>query len=135
MDTPKGEYGLGSGICIGKAAKHFREEQKLTLEFVAVELGLDVSAYALLEADQISINDEMLKHLSQVLKVSITDLLIALSQNVVSDGGNAKESGEAELLQKQEHERLERLYREQINLLQEEVSYLRNILEALSNKS
>ena len=117
---------------MGQNVKRIREAQGLSMELVAGEIGLDADAYALIEADQLVVSEALLLQLSKTLHVSIIDLLSVQYQPGFSSHDSAKESDARS--QSGEMERLERLYQEQINLLRDEISFLRNMLEAVSKK-
>ena len=132
MNTPKSRISIHKGLPMGQNVKRIREAQGLSMELVAGEIGLDADAYALLEADQSVVSEALLLQLSKTLHVSIIDLLSVQYQPGFSSHDSDKESDARS--QNGEMERLERLYQEQINLLRDEISFLRNMLEAASKK-
>jgi transcriptional regulator with XRE-family HTH domain len=132
MNTPKSRISIQKGLPMGQNVKRIREAQGLSMELVAGEIGLDADAYALIEADQSVVSEALLLQLSKTLRVSIIDLLSVQYQPGFSSHDSDKESDARS--QNGEMERLERLYQEQINLLRDEISFLRNMLEAASKK-
>lgn len=123
METPESRLSNRKGLQIGQNAKRIREAKNLSIEFLAGEIGMEAGSYAQIEADQSVVSDELLIQLSKVLGVSVIDLLSVQYQT-----GHPSQSKSTEM------ERLERLYQEQINLLRDEISYLRNMLEAAAKK-
>jgi transcriptional regulator with XRE-family HTH domain len=131
MDASKGEYLRDNGICIGDAISHIRLERGLNLEFAAMELSMDANAYAMLEANQLAVNDKTLQQLANIFNVSVIELLtlqISLIETKVDSTPTAT-------IQKQELDLLERQYQNQMHLLREEARYLRGLLDSLANKS
>ena len=123
METPESRLSNRQGLQIGQNAKRIREAKNLSIEFLAGEIGMDPESYAQIEADQSVVSDELLIQLSKVLGVSVIDLLSVQYQTSLPSQPQSTEM-----------ERLERLYQEQINLLRDEISYLRNMLEAAAKK-
>ena len=131
MDAPESEQKRYKGICIGNAIRHFRLEQGQAMELMAMELALDVNAYALMEANQLAVNENDLNRLAHIFNVSVIELL-TLQLNLIEgfDG-----SAPTATFQKQEIDRIEGLYQDQLNHLQEEASYLRGLLDSLASDS
>jgi transcriptional regulator with XRE-family HTH domain len=129
MDAPESEQKRYKGICIGNAIRHFRLEQGQAMELMAMELALDVNAYALMEANQLAVNENDLNRLAHIFNVSVIELL-TLQLNLIEGL-----DGSATTIQKQEIDRIEGLYQDQLNHLQEEASYLRGLLDSLAPKS
>ncbi|MEY3342968.1 MAG: hypothetical protein RL090_652 [Bacteroidota bacterium] len=129
MDAPESEQKGYKGICIGNAIRHFRLEQGQAMELMAMELALDVNAYALMEANQLAVNENDLNRLAHIFNVSVIELL-TLQLNLIECL-----DGSATTIQKQEIDRIEGLYQDQLNHLQEEASYLRGLLDSLAPKS
>jgi len=120
-----------NGICIGNAISHLRNKQGHTLELIAHELAMDVNAYAMLENNQLAVNDNALHRLAKTFNVSILELL-TLQLKLIE----AKEdSALTATIQKQELERIEGLYKDQLNHLQEEARYLRRLVDSLASRS
>lgn len=131
MDASKGEYLRDNGICIGDAISHIRLERGLNLEFAAMELSMDANAYAMLEANQLAVNDKTLQQLANIFNVSVIELL-TLQINLI----DAKlEVMPTTTIQKHDLELLEQQYQHQLHLLREEARYLRSLLDSLANKS
>ena len=119
------------GICLGDAIGHIRLERGLNLEFVAMELSMDVNAYAMIEANEIAVDDSTLQLLAKIFKVSAMELL-TLQLNLIE----AKDdSASTATIQEQELDLLEQQYQNQLHLLREEARYLRGLLDSLANKS
>jgi transcriptional regulator with XRE-family HTH domain len=131
MNTPKGEYLRDNGICVGNAISHIRLERGLNLEFVAMELSIDVNVYAMLEGNELAVDDSTLHRLAKIFKVSVMELL-ALQLSLIE----AKDdSASTATIQEQELDLLEQQYQNQLHLLREEARYLRGLLDSLANKS
>ena len=131
MDTPIGEQMRDNGICIGDAIGYLRREQGPSLELIAQELAMDANAYALMESNHIAVNDITLQRLAQIFNVSLIELL-TLQLKLIE----AKEdSALTATIQKQELERIEGLYKDQLNHLQEEARYLRRLVDSLASRS
>ena len=131
MDAPISKQMRDNGICIGNALSHIRLERGLNLEFVAMELSMDVNAYAMLEANEIAVDDSTLQLLAKIFKVSAMELL-TLQLNLIE----AKDdSASTATIQEQELDLLEQQYQNQLHLLREEARYLRGLLDSLANKS
>jgi transcriptional regulator with XRE-family HTH domain len=131
MDAPMDDYLRDNGICLGNAISHIRLERGLNLEFVAMELSMDVNAYAMLEANEIAVDDNTLQRLAKIFKVSVMELL-ALQLSLIE----AKDdSASTATIQEQELDLLEQQYQNQLHLLREEARYLRGLLDSLANKS
>jgi transcriptional regulator with XRE-family HTH domain len=130
MDTPIGKQMRDNGICIGNAISHLRNKQGHTVELIAHELAMDVNAYAMLEHNQLAVNDNALHRLARTFNVTIIELLtLQLHLMEAKD-----DSSPTATIQKQELERLEGLYQEQMKQLREEARYLRGLLDSLTNK-
>jgi hypothetical protein len=96
-----------------------------------MELSMDVNAYAMLEANEIAVDDSTLQLLAKIFKVSAMELL-TLQLNLIE----AKDdSASTATFQKQELDLLEQQYQNQLHLLREEARYLRGLLDSLANKS
>lgn len=120
-----------NGICIGNAISYLRNEQDQSLELIAQELAMDANAYALLESNHIAVNDNTLLRLAQIFNISLIELL-TLQLKLIE----AKEdSALTATIQKQELERIEGLYKDQLNHLQEEAHYLRALLSKFAENS
>jgi hypothetical protein len=96
-----------------------------------MELSMDVNAYAMLEANEIAVDDNTLQRLAKIFKVSVMELL-ALQLSLIE----AKDdSASTATIQEQELDLLEQQYQNQLHLLREEARYLRGLLDSLANKS
>ena len=134
METPEGYSSTQKGTRVGQAIKRIREAKGLSMKLLASKLGLELSAYTQIEADETVVTEEILQHLSKFLGVSKDELLSAQDQVNFSKHHIANEANSPSYNNNGEIERLERLYQEQISLLRDEVSYLRSLLESTAKK-
>ena len=132
MSTPESQKSNLQGLTVGRNAKRIREAQGLSMEFVAKQIGLTVAEYSSIETDAFGISEHQLTQLSVALGVSVPDLLSEPGPEANSDQDhpNNVSTGGSNL----EIQRLEQLYQEQIDLLRDEVNYLRNMLASVSKK-
>lgn len=132
MSTPESQKSNLHSLTIGRNTKRIREAQGLSMEFVADQIGMTVAEYSLIETSASGISEHQLTQLSVVLGVSVRDLLSEPGPEANTDQyhpNNVSTRGS-----NLEIQRLEQLYQEQINLLRDEISYLRNMLEAAAKK-
>lgn len=59
----------------GERVKYYREQRKLSQEFISTQLGLNQSQYSRRESGAMKFNTEEIIQLAKVLEIEITDLL------------------------------------------------------------
>lgn len=123
MNTPNSNFSDPKATPIGSNAKRIRESKGFPMEVIAEAIGLDTASYSLFEANNIVLNEDLLPLLAKVLGVSNLDL--------VKSGNQQRFPSDNQV----DIEKLEQLYLEQINLLREEIQYLRNLLDSVTKKS
>lgn len=122
---------------IGHRLRKLREAKDLGQDWIAHELGMSVSGYSRIERDEVKITFDKLERIAIILEVPVAELVhnqdSASGNNHIpanGDSGNNHQNHKS-----LEIEKLETLYREQINTLREEVAYLRELLKkALEGK-
>lgn len=117
---------------IGHRLRKLRESKDLGQDWIAHELGMSVSGYSRIERDEVKITYDKLERIATILNVPVADILNHQEASQVNDtttNNNSNNNG-----QNLEIEKLESLYREQINNLREEVAYLRDLLRKTMEK-
>lgn len=117
---------------IGHRIRKLRELKNLTQEHLAEELGMSVSGYSRIERDEVKLSSDKLVKISEVLGISLDDLmrfdesLIFQHHGTVQGYSFVQTFANNSVVNDIEH--LERLYREQIDVLKEEIKFLREEL-------
>jgi len=115
---------------IGNRLRKLRESQDLGQEWMAHELGMSISGYSRIERDEVKVTYDKLERIAAILKIPLTELVNHNDQVQFNNLGQA--NGQSFSVHNNGHhneiEKLESLYREQINSLREEVVYLRELL-------
>ena len=117
---------------IGQKIKKLRELKNLTQTHMAQELGVTQSAYSKMELGESEVTYRKLEKISGVLGMKPEDVIAFNDQMVFNitnnpNGGNVFSHINQNALPETER----KLYQDQINLLKEEISYLKEILEKL----
>jgi transcriptional regulator with XRE-family HTH domain len=120
---------------IGQKIRRIREYRDLSQDSVAMEMGMSPSGYSRIERDEVSITVDKLNRLAEILKVSLLDLVSPEESIVFNNYGTAKDQSFSTINGSTDTEKIELLYKEQINLLQQEVSYLREIVNTLTKSA
>lgn len=114
---------------IGHKIKKLRELKNLTQTHVAEKLGVSQSAYSKMELGESEVTFNRLEKISEILEMKPEEV-ISFNESVVfnvmnnANGGNVFGDINNSI---SNNER--KLYEDQINLLKEEVSYLKQMLE------
>ena len=114
---------------IGQKIKKLRELKNLTQTHVAEKLGVSQSAYSKMELGESEVTLNRLEKISEVLEMKPEEV-IAFNESMVfnvmhnQNGGNVFGDINNSI---SNNER--KLYQDQINLLKEDVSYLKQMLE------
>jgi transcriptional regulator with XRE-family HTH domain len=118
------------GMVIGQKIKNLRELKNFTQEYMAEKLQMSQSNYSRIESNEIDVPFGKLQNIAEVLEIGITDLIEfdakyffnnVHAQTINGNINNTGSSADA------------KLYQEQIELLKNEVSYLKEIIELLKN--
>ncbi len=114
---------------IGQQIKKLRELKNLTQTHVAEKLGVSQSAYSKMELGESAVTFNRLEKISEVLEMKPEEV-IAFNESMVfnvmhnQNGGNV--FGD---INNTVSDTERQLYQDQINLLKEEVTYLKKMLE------
>jgi transcriptional regulator with XRE-family HTH domain len=114
---------------IGQKIKKLRELKNLTQTHVAEKLGVSQSAYSKMELGESEVTYNRLEKISEVLEMKPEEV-IAFNESMVfnvmhnQNGGNV--FGD---INNTVSDTERQLYQDQINLLKEEVAYLKKMLE------
>ena len=114
---------------IGQKIKKLRELKNLTQTHVAQKLGVSQSAYSKMELGESEVTFNRLEKISEVLEMKPEEV-IAFNESMVfnvmhnRNGGNV--FGD---INNTVSDTERQLYQDQINLLKEEVAYLKKMLE------
>ena len=123
---------------IGHRLRKLREAKDLGQDWIAHELGMSVSGYSRIERDEVKITYDKLERIATILDIPLAELVNhqdAVQFNNLGHANGQSFSVHNNHPQSVEIEKLESLYREQINTLREEVAYLRELLKkALEGK-
>ena len=117
---------------IGHRIRKLRELKNLTQEHLAEELGMSVSGYSRIERDEVKLSSDKLVKISEVLGISLDDLMRFDETLIFQNNGEHQRYGFAQAFAHNsvinDIEHMERLYREQIDALKEEIKFLREEL-------
>jgi transcriptional regulator with XRE-family HTH domain len=119
---------------IGQKIRRIREYRDLSQDSVAMEMGMSPSGYSRIERDEVSVTVDKLTRLADILKVSLIDLVSPEESIVFNNYGTAKDQSFSTITSSTDTEKIEQLYKEQIQLLQQEVNYLREIVNSLTKQ-
>jgi len=112
---------------IGHRIKKLREMRNLTQEHLAEKLGISVSGFSRIERDEVKVSGERLIRIAELLEVSVDELLRFGDGLIFNNYGSHQNNFST--VHAIEIERIDRLYREQITSLKDEVVHLRGLLE------
>jgi transcriptional regulator with XRE-family HTH domain len=114
---------------IGENIKRFRDLRKYSQEYMAAQLNINQSSYAKIEKGDTKITVHRLKQIAEVLDVDMSLLLNSSRQTIFNLYDNQTANGRVENLHNHLPERLIADYREQIQHLKQEITFLRGLLE------
>jgi transcriptional regulator with XRE-family HTH domain len=120
---------------IGQKIRRIREYRDLSQDSVAMEMGMSPSGYSRIERDEVSITVDRLNRLAEILKVSLLDLVSPEESIVFNNYGTAQDNSFSTINGVLDIEKIEQLYKDQINHLQQEVNYLRGIVNSLTKSN
>jgi transcriptional regulator with XRE-family HTH domain len=115
---------------IGQKIKKLRELKNLTQTHVAEKLGVSQSAYSKMELGESEVTYNRLEKISEILEMKPEEVISfneSMVFNVMNNpyGGNVFSQIDQNAISNTERQ----LYQDQINLLKEEVAYLKKMLE------
>ncbi len=115
---------------IGQKIKKLRELKNLTQTHLADQLGVSQSAYSKIELGESEVTFSKLEKISEALGMKPEEVIAFNDQMVFNitnnpNGGNVFSHINHNSISETERQ----LYQDQINLLKEEVSYLKQMLE------
>ena len=115
---------------IGQKIKKLRELKNLTQTHLADELGVSQSAYSKIELGESEVTFSKLEKISEALGMKPEEV-IAFNESMVFNITNNPNGGNvfSHINHNSISETERQLYQDQINLLKEEVSYLKQMLE------
>jgi transcriptional regulator with XRE-family HTH domain len=122
-----------TGPQIGQKIKKLRELRNFTQNHMAEELGLSQSAYSKMELGETEITYSKLERVAEVLGMKPEEV-IAFNESMVFNVMN-NNTGQGFVINNNQLSETEKtLYIQQIDLLKEEVSYLKRLLEQVLGK-
>lgn len=122
-----------TGPQIGQKIKKLRELRNFTQSHMAEELGLSQSAYSKLELGETEITYSKLERVADVLGMKPEEV-IAFNESMVFNVMN-NQTGQGFVINNNQLSETEKtLYIQQIDLLKEEVAYLKSLLGKVLGK-
>lgn len=122
-----------TGPQIGQKIKKLRELRNFTQRHMAEELGLSQSAYSKLELGETEITYSKLERVSEVLGMKPEEV-ISFNESMVFNVMN-NQTGQGFVINNHQLSETEKnLYLQQIELLKEDVAYLKRLLEQVLGK-
>jgi transcriptional regulator with XRE-family HTH domain len=115
---------------IGQKIKKLRELKNLTQTHMAQQLGVSQSAYSKMELGESEVTYNRLEKISEILEMKPEEV-ISFNESMVFNEMNNQYGGNvfSQIDQNTISDTERQLYQDQINLLKEEVSYLKKMLE------
>lgn len=118
-------------MLLGLKIKKLRELKNLTQTHIAEQLGVSQSAYSKIELGESEVTFSKLEKISETLGMKPEEV-IAFNESRMFNLIQSKEKEFGDINNSMiENER--KLYQDQINLLKEEVAYLKQLLEKVLN--
>lgn len=102
--------------------------RNLTQEHLAEQLGISVSGFSRIERDEVKVSGERLIRIAELLEVSVDELL-RFGDGLTFNNFGRDQIYNRKFIEGGGIEQLDRLYREQITTLKDEVTHLRGLLE------
>lgn len=121
----------------GYKIKKMRELRNYTQSYVAERLGLSQSNYARIENNSISIGEERLKKLAEILETTVENIAGFDEQVIFSINHNTNFNAIQNLSSQQNYlinEELKKMYDEKIQLLQDKVKLLEEHIKLLQTQ-
>ena len=114
---------------IGHKIKKLRELKNLTQEHMAKSIGVSQGSYSRMELGESEITYSKLEKISEELGMKPEDV-IAFNESLVFNVMN-NQTGNGLVINNQISDNEKKLYDQQINLLKEEISYLKKIVDSV----
>jgi transcriptional regulator with XRE-family HTH domain len=113
---------------IGKKLRLLREKYDMTQEYMANELEISISGYSRIERDEVKLSIDKLIKVCKIMNLEIDDLIYRSDTEILSEelyesdiDRQFKPNKNAQILQE--------LYEKQIKFLNDELKYLKDILD------
>ena len=126
-------------ITVGNKIRKIREIKNLKQDYMAEQLGISVTAYGNIERGDTDVSMERLEQISKILDLSVQDILSfdekkvfnVMHNQVVNNTG-----AETGIINYHEFsERLQKLYEENNQLLQDKIRTLEETIKELKNEN
>jgi len=117
---------------LGRRIRKLRELFDYSQESVAVELGMSISGYSRIERDEVKITLDKLMIICKVLNVTMQDLIHPNENHVLANWSLSSNLSKRFENSTEDFEKLEEVYKAQVQTLKEEVSYLRDLLSKIA---
>jgi transcriptional regulator with XRE-family HTH domain len=114
---------------LGQKIKKLRELKNFTQSHIASELGITQSAYSKMELGETEVSYSKLEKIAEVLGIAPEEIMTFNEQMIFNVMHN--QTGNGFVVNKGFTENERKLYEDQINLLKEEVTYLKKVLDKL----
>ncbi len=116
-------------VNVGKKVRKIRELKGFTQEYLADQLGMSQRAYSKLERDEVKMSWDKIVAISKTLEVRPEDLVTFNEETIFNfNSQSGGQSGKIENLIIQIPEKLIEQYESRISELQEEVRFLRGLV-------
>jgi transcriptional regulator with XRE-family HTH domain len=113
---------------IGKKLRLLREKFEMTQEYMANELEISISGYSRIERDEVKLSIDKLIKVCKIMNLEVDDLLYRSDSDILSE--ELYESDiDNQFKPNQNAKMLQELYEKQIKFLNDELKYLKDILE------
>ena|ERR1700744_3515266 len=120
-------------MLIGQKIKKLRELKNLTQEYVAEQLHLTQSGYSKIETGEVDVPYTRLEEIAKILTIKVEDI-INFNENMVFNIMH-NQTGNGLVINHHTSDNEKKLYEDQIQLLKEQVEYLKNTINRLLEKS
>ena len=114
---------------LGQKIKKLRELKNFTQSHIASELGITQSAYSKMELGETEVSYSKLEKIAEVLGIAPEEIMTFNEQMIFNVMHN--QTGNGFVVNKGFTENERKLYEDQINLLKDEVTYLKKVLDKL----
>lgn len=117
---------------LGRRIRKLRELFDYSQESVATELGMSISGYSRIERDEVKITLDKLMIICKLLNVAMPDLIHPNENHVLANWSLSNNISKRFENSVEDFEKLEEVYKAQVQTLKEEVSYLRELLAKIA---
>lgn len=111
---------------VGNKIRKIRELKGFTQDYMASQLEISQRAYSKLEKEEIKLDWQRIEKISHILEIDPVDL-VSFDDNLVFH--NSTQSGKINTIHNHFPEELKKSYEERIRHLEEEVRFLRQLLQ------